>query len=169
MTNKSKQGSLLIRNGHVIDPANKIDAVMDVLLRDGYVAEVAPAGKTKGTAHEKFDAKGLIVAPGFIDLHVHLREPGQNYKETIATGTAAAAAGGFTSVCCMPNTQPVVDSPDWVAWLQKPERGAVVNVFPVAAATKASKGAVLTDYRALQRAGAVAVTDDGKPILGDDP
>ena len=160
--------SLLIKGGHLIDPAARIDAPMDLLLRDGQVAEVAPAGKIKGSASEKFDARGLIVAPGFIDLHVHLREPGQGYKETIATGTAAAAAGGFTSVCCMPNTQPVVDSPEWVAWLQKPERGAVVNVFPIAAATKASKGAVLTDYRALQRAGAVAVTDDGKPILGDE-
>ena len=166
--NKSKPGSLLIRNGHVIDPAAKIDAVMDVLLRDGHVAEVAPPGKTKGTAHEKFDASGLIVAPGFIDIHVHLREPGQSYKESIATGTAAAAAGGFTSVCCMPNTQPVVDSSEWVTWVQHPDRGAVVNVFPIAAATKASKGAVLTDFRGLQRAGAVAVTDDGKPILGDD-
>ena len=160
--------SLLIKGGHLIDPAARIDAPMDLLLRDGQVAEVAPAGKIKGSASEKVDVRGLIVAPGFIDLHVHLREPGQGYKETIATGTAAAAAGGFTSVCCMPNTQPVVDSPEWVAWLQKPERGAVVNVFPIAAATKASKGAVLTDYRALQRAGAVAVTDDGKPILGDE-
>src|SRR5437899_2431993 len=141
---------------------------MDVLLRDGRVAEVAAPNKTRGAADEKFDARGLIVAPGFIDLHVHLREPGQRYKETIATGTAAAAAGGFTSVCCMPNTLPVVDSPEWVAWLQRPERGAVVNVFPVAAATHASKGAVLTDFRGLQRAGAVAVTDDGKPILSDD-
>jgi len=140
---------------------------MDVLLRDGQVAEVVPPGKTRGTAHEKFDARGLIVAPGFIDLHVHLREPGQGYKETIATGTAAAAAGGFTSVCCMPNTQPVLDSPEWVTWIQRPERGAVVNVFPIAAATHASKGAVLTDFRGLQRAGAVAVTDDGKPILND--
>src|SRR5256885_15071382 len=92
---------------------------MDILLRDGQVAEVAPPGKTRGTAYEKFDARGLIVAPGFIDLHVHLREPGQSYKESIATGTTAAAAGGFTSVCCMPNTHPVVDSPDWVAWLDR--------------------------------------------------
>src|SRR5438270_7941770 len=158
--------SLLIRGGRVIDPAAKIDAPMDVLLRDGRVAEISPPNSISG-ADEKFDARGLIVAPGFIDLHVHLREPGQSYKETIATGTAAAAAGGFTSVCCMPNTHPVVDSPDWVAWLQAPERGAVVNVFPIAAATKASKGAVLTDFRALQHAGAVAVTDDGRPILGD--
>ncbi len=141
---------------------------MDVLLREGRVAEVAPPGKIRAAAEEKFDARGLVVAPGFIDIHVHLREPGQSYKETIASGTAAAAAGGFTSVCCMPNTQPVVDSPEWLAWLQRAERGAVVNVFPIAAATKASKGAVLTDFRGLQRAGAVAVTDDGKPILGDE-
>ncbi len=134
--NRKENHSLLIKGGHVIDPAARINAPRDVLLRDGQVAEVAPPGKTRGTAYEKFDARGLIVAPGFIDLHVHLREPGQSYKESIATGTAAAAAGGFTSVCCMPNTHPVVDSPDWVAWLQAPERGAVVNVFPIAAATQ---------------------------------
>jgi dihydroorotase len=165
--NQRKEKSLLIRGGHVIDPAAGIDAVMDVLLRDGRVAEIALPDKNRGGADEKFDAKGLIVAPGFIDLHIHLREPGQSYKETIATGTAAAAAGGFTSVCCMPNTHPVIDSPEWVTWMQQPDRGAVVNVFPIAAATQASKGAALTDFRALQRAGAVAITDDGKPILND--
>lgn len=158
---------MLIKNGRVIDPAEKIDAPMDVLLRDGRVAEVAPPGKIRGSASEMFNARGLIVAPGFIDIHVHLREPGQSYKESIATGTAAAAAGGFTSVCCMPNTQPIVDSTEWVTWIQNPNHGAVVNVFPIAAATKASKGAALTDFGALQRAGAVAVTDDGKPILSD--
>lgn len=161
-------GSLLIKGGHLIDPASKINAPMDVLLRDGRVAEVALPNKIRGAADEKFDARGLIVAPGFIDLHVHLREPGQAYKETIATGTAAAAAGGFTSVCTMPNTAPVVDTAEWVAWLRNPERGAVVNVFPIAAATRNSRGATLTDFAALQRAGAVAVTDDGKPILEDD-
>ncbi len=164
---KSKSGSLLIKGGRVVDPAAKIDALMDVLLRDGRIAEIAPPNKIRGGADKIFDARGLIVAPGFIDLHVHLREPGQSYKESIASGTAAAAAGGFTSVCCMPNTSPVVDSPEWVAWIQQPQRGAVVNVFPIAAATHASKGAVLTDFRALQRAGAVAVSDDGKPILND--
>src|SRR5579884_2496924 len=164
---KAKAGSVLIKGGHVIDPSSKLNAPMDVLLRDGRVAEVAAPNKIHSSADETFSARGLIVAPGFIDLHVHLREPGQSYKETIATGTAAAAAGGFTSVCCMPNTSPVVDSPEWVTWLQQPHRGAVVNVFPVAAATQASKGAVLTDFRALQRAGAVAVTDDGKPILSE--
>src|SRR5277367_5411659 len=160
--------SLLIKGGHVIDPAAKINAPMDILLRDGRVAEVALPNKTRGGADEKFDARGLIVAPGFIDLHVHLREPGQSYKETIASGTAAAAAGGFTSVCTMPNTDPVVDSAEWVTWLRQAERGAVVNVFPIAAATRSSRGAALTDFAALQRAGAVAVTDDGKPILEDE-
>lgn len=164
---QKKSKSLLIKGGRLIDPAAGIDAPMDLLLQEGHVLEVAPPNKIRGAADEKFDARGLIVAPGFIDLHVHLREPGQSYKESIATGTAAAAAGGFTSVCCMPNTSPIVDSPDWVSWMQQPERGAVVNVFPIAAATQASKGAVLTDFRALQRAGAVAITDDGKPILSD--
>ena len=167
MTGKPKTGSMLIKGGHVIDPAANVDALMDVMLREGRVAEIAPPNKIHGKADENFDARGLIVAPGFIDLHVHLREPGQGYKESVATGTAAAAAGGFTSVCCMPNTAPVVDSPEWVSWLLQPQRGAVVNVFPIAAATHASKGAVLTDFRALQRAGAVAVTDDGRPILNE--
>lgn len=158
--------SLLIHGGHLIDPAARIDAPMDILLKDGRVVEVAAPKKIKG-ADQKFDARGLVVAPGFIDLHVHLREPGQAHKETIATGTKAAAAGGFTSVCTMPNTIPVVDSVDWVKWVRQPERGAVVNVFPIAAATRASKGAILTDFGALQTAGAIAVTDDGKPILDD--
>src|SRR5271155_1850681 len=165
---KSKVGSLLIKGGHVIDPAAKINAPMDILLSDGRVTEIALPSKVRASADEKFDARGLIVAPGFIDLHVHLREPGQRYKETIATGTAAAAAGGFTSVCTMPNTLPVVDTEEWVEWLRHPERGAVVNVFPIAAATRSSRGAALTDFAALQRAGAVAVTDDGKPILDDE-
>src|ERR1700688_137053 len=165
---KRVTASLLIKGGYLIDPAGKINAAMDVLLRDGRVAEIALPNKVRGGADEKIDARGLIVAPGFIDLHVHLREPGQSYKETIATGTAAAAAGGFTSVCTMPNTLPVVDTEEWVAWLRDPERGAMVNVFPIAAATRSSRGATLTDFAALQRAGAVAVTDDGKPILDDE-
>jgi len=163
-----ESASLLIKGGQVIDPAAKINTPMDIVLRDGRVAEIALPNKTRTPAEEKFDARGLIVAPGFIDLHVHLREPGQAYKENIATGTASAAAGGFTSVCTMPNTAPVVDTPDWVRWLRSAERGAVVNVFPIAAATRGSKGEGLTDFSALQRAGAVAVTDDGKPILEDE-
>jgi len=159
--------SLLIRGGRVVDPAARVDAEMDVLLRDGRVAEVAARGKVRGGADESLDARGLIVAPGFVDLHVHLREPGQSQKETIATGTAAAAAGGFTSVCAMPNTSPVNDSAEITAWMLHPERGAVVNVFPVAAASVGSKGERLTDFRSLQRAGAIAFTDDGRPILDE--
>jgi dihydroorotase len=166
--NRNRSGtSLLIEGGHLIDPAANIDGPMDLLLQGDRVVEVAAPKKTKGSADQRFDARGLIVAPGFIDLHVHLREPGQAHKETIATGTAAAVAGGFASVCTMPNTIPVVDSVEWIEWLRRPERGALVNVFPIAAATRASKGAALTDFRALQSAGAVAVTDDGKPILDD--
>jgi dihydroorotase len=165
---RAESATLLIKGGQLIEPAAKINAPMDILLRDGRVAEVALPNKIRGSADEKFDARGLIVAPGFIDLHVHLREPGQSYKETIASGTAAAAAGGFTSVCTMPNTAPVVDTAEWVTWLRSPERGAVVNVFPIGAATRGSRGQTLSDFAVLQRAGAVAVTDDGKPILDDD-
>jgi dihydroorotase len=165
---REESPSLLIKGGQLIDPAAKLNAPMDVLLRDGRVAEVALPNKIRGSADEKFDARGLIVAPGFIDLHVHLREPGQSYKETIASGTAAAAAGGFTSVCTMPNTAPVVDTAEWVTWLRNPDRGAVVNLFPIAAATRGSRGQTLSDFAAVQRAGAIAVTDDGKPILDDD-
>jgi dihydroorotase len=159
--------SLLIARGHVVDPASGVDQSMDVLLRDGRVAAVAAPGKLRGQATRSFNARGCIVAPGFIDLHVHLREPGQAHKETIATGTAAAAAGGFTSVCAMPNTVPVNDSPEITRWMQSSERGALVNVFPVAAATVGSLGEKVTSFAALKRAGAVAVTDDGKPILDD--
>ncbi len=158
---------LLIRGGRVVDPASGQDAMRDVLLRDGKVAAIENPGRIHAADAEVFDAKGLVVAPGLVDIHVHLREPGQSYKETIATGTAAAAAGGFTSVCAMPNTIPVNDTPETVRWMQSPERGASARVFPIGAATRGSMGEALTDYAALREAGAVAVTDDGKPILGD--
>jgi dihydroorotase len=158
--------SLMIHNGHLIDPSQDLDGAYDLLVKDGFVAEVAPAGKLQGKVGERFDAKSMIVTPGFIDIHVHLREPGQSYKETIASGTMAAAAGGFTSVCPMPNTSPVNDSPAITRWMQDSERGAHVNVFPIAAATIGSQGNQLTDFVALKNDGAVAVTDDGKPILG---
>ena len=151
----------------MIDPASGIDHDMDVLLRDGRVAAVASPGKLHGQADQTFNARGCIVAPGLIDLHVHLREPGQSHKETIVTGTAAAAAGGFTSVCPMPNTVPVNDSVEITEWMLAPQRGALVNVFPIAAATVGSAGEKLTDFAALKRAGAIAVSDDGKPILDD--
>jgi dihydroorotase len=162
-----RQNSLLIKGGTVIDPASKIEGQFDLLIADGVIAEVAPRGKIKGKAAESIDARNLIVAPGFIDLHVHLREPGQTHKETIATGTAAAAAGGFTSVCAMPNTAPINDSVEITRWMQAPERGAMVNVFPIAAATLGSAGEKLTDFASLRNAGAVAFTDDGKPVLDD--
>jgi dihydroorotase len=157
-------GALLIRGARIIDPTQQLDAEADLLLRDGRVAEI---GKLAADAGEVIEARGLVAAPGFIDLHVHLREPGQWQKETIASGTAAAAAGGFTSVCTMPNTSPINDLPAITRWLQEPERGALVNVFPVAAASVASQGERLTDYYALAEAGAVAVSDDGRPLLED--
>jgi dihydroorotase len=160
--------ALAICGGRLVDPAAGVDAQKDVLIQDGRVAEIAGTGKLKGrNGAQILDAAGLIVAPGLIDIHVHLREPGQAYKETIATGTTAAAAGGFTSVAAMPNTTPVNDSPETTRWMQAPERGAQVRVFPIAAATRGSKGETLTDFAALKAAGAVAVTDDGKPILKD--
>jgi dihydroorotase len=159
--------ALVIRGGHLIDPAAGVDGLKDVLLKDGRVAEIASPGKLKQANGESLDATGLIVAPGLIDIHVHLREPGQGYKETIATGTAAAAAGGFTAVAAMPNTRPVNDSPEITRWMQAPERGAAIRVFPIGAATRGSKGEAINDYAALKAAGAVAVTDDGYPILKD--
>jgi dihydroorotase len=160
--------ALLIRGGHLIDPAAGIDALKDVLLKDGRVAEIAAPGKLKSAnGAEVLDATGLTLAPGLIDMHVHLREPGQSYKETIASGTAAAAAGGFTAVAAMPNTIPVNDSPETTRWMLAPERGAVIRVFPIAAATRGSKGEAINDFAALKSAGAVAVSDDGLPILKD--
>jgi dihydroorotase len=160
--------ALAILGGHLIDPAVGMDALKDILLKDGRVAEVAGPGKLKqADGVEVLDATGLTVAPGLIDMHVHLREPGQGYKETIASGTAAAAAGGFTSVAAMPNTVPVNDSPEITRWMQAPERGAAIRVFPVAAATRGSKGETINDYAAMKSAGAVAVSDDGHPILKD--
>ncbi len=160
--------ALAIQGGHLLDPAAGVDGLKDILLKDGHVVEIAGPGKLKqANGAEVLDATGLIVAPGLVDIHVHLREPGQGYKETIATGTAAAAAGGFTSVAAMPNTRPVNDSPEITRWMQAVERGASVRVFPIAAATRGSKGDVINDYAALKAAGAVAVSDDGLPILKD--
>lgn len=159
--------SLSIRNGTLIDPAQKLEGKYDLLLKDGRVAEIAPAGKLRGKSDESINTRGLVVCPGLIDIHVHLREPGQSHKETIASGTMAAAAGGFTSVCCMPNTLPVNDNAEITRWMQEPQRGAHVNVFPIGAATMGSKGEQLTDFASLKKAGAVAVTDDGKPILNE--
>ncbi len=159
---------LLVRGGRFL----ATDTPRDLLLASGRVSEIAAPGELDARAAALgaaiLDATGCTVAPGLIDIHVHLREPGQTWKETIASGTAAAAAGGFSTVCAMPNTVPVNDTPEWTRWMQASERGAAIRVIPIAAATVGSMGGRLTDYAALKAAGAAAVTDDGKPILGDE-
>jgi len=164
---------LLILGGHVIDPASGLDGSRDVLLRDGRIAAIELPGGLAERANSlpkehQIDAAGCVVAPGLIDIHVHLREPGQTHKETIATGTAAAAAGGFTTVVAMPNTTPVNDSVESLEWMLDAVRGAQVRLLAMPAATFGSMGAELTDFAALVRAGAVGFTDDGKPVLEDD-
>jgi dihydroorotase len=156
---------LLIKNGRVLDPATKTDAPRDVLLDGDKIAEVAAPGKIAVNNAEIFDATGLIVAPGFIDLHAHLREPGQESSETIETGTRAAARGGFTAVCCMPNTKPVNDNASVTRFiLDRAEASASVHVWPIGAASVGSKGEDIAEIAAMKQAGVVAVSDDGKPI-----
>ena len=152
----------LLRNGRVIDPANQRDEIADVLLVDGRIADPStPHGKKV----EEIDCTGLVVAPGLIDIHVHFREPGQSAKETIASGAKAAAAGGFTSVVCMPNTSPAIDSASVVAWVMDKARDeACVNVFPTGAITKGIAGAELAPIGSMFKAGIVALTDDGKCV-----
>ena len=163
---------VLILNGRMVDPASGVDTERDVLLRNGLFAAVeAPGGlrsvNAKETGSQVIDAAGMIVAPGLVDVHVHLREPGQTYKESIATGTAAAAAGGFTSVVAMPNTVPVNDSVAGLEWMLDAARGACVKLFAMPAATFGSMGEEITDFHELREAGAVGFTDDGKPVLHD--
>jgi dihydroorotase len=163
---------VLILNGRLVDPASGVDVERDVLLRGGRVAAVERPGgldgeKAKETCSQIIDASGMIVAPGLVDVHVHLREPGQTYKESIATGTAAAAAGGFTSVVAMPNTMPVNDSVAGLEWMLDAARGSVVRLFAMPAATFGSMGEEITDFHELREAGAVGFTDDGKPVLHD--
>jgi dihydroorotase len=159
---------ILILNGRVVDPASGVDAERDVLLRRGRVAAIERPGGLHGTnVKETIDAAGMVVAPGLVDVHVHLREPGQTYKESIKTGTAAAAAGGFTSVVAMPNTVPVNDSVAGLEWMVDAAREACVKLFAMPAATFGSMGEEITDFHELARAGAVGFTDDGKPVLHD--
>src|SRR5262245_46995902 len=155
---------LLIKNGRVIDPSSNHDAVADVLIEDGQISGVGPNLSVSGA--EEFDASGLIVAPGFIDMHVHLREPGFEHAETIESGARAAAAGGFTSVCPMPNTDPVNDNATVTSYIvETARRSAVVNVFPVGAITKSSAGEELAAIGSMRQAGAVAISDDGRPVM----
>src|SRR5213595_1297964 len=157
---------LLIKNGRVVDPASKTDAALDVLLDGEKIREVGAAGKISAPQDaEIFDASGLIVAPGFIDIHVHLREPGQESSETIETGTRAAARGGFTAVCCMPNTKPVNDNASVTRFiLDRAKIAGGVRVWPMGAASVGSKGEAIAEIAGMKDAGIVGVSDDGRPI-----
>ncbi len=155
--------ALLIRGGRVIDPSKRLDARADVLVEGGRISQIGDGIKAKGA--EVFDASGCVVTPGFIDLHTHLREPGREDKETIATGSQAAAAGGFTAVCAMPNTTPVNDSGSTTRFIvETAKREAIVRVYPIGAVTRGSLGEELSEYGDLKAAGCIAVSDDGRPV-----
>jgi dihydroorotase len=161
--------NILIKGGRVIDPSQQIDRKADLLIEDGRVALIVQdplADSLLGDGAEVFDATGLIVAPGFIDLHVHLREPGEEYKETIASGAASAVAGGFTSICAMPNTKPVNDNASVTRFIiDKAREARLARVYPVGAITRESKGEELAEMAEMKQAGAVAVSDDGRPVM----
>ena len=152
--------NLLIRGGRVIDPSRGRDEIADIAIVDGLVA-------AKPALHSpEFDATGLVVAPGFIDMHVHLREPGFEHAETIETGARAAAAGGFTTICCMPNTKPVNDNATVTSYIvERARKHAMVNVFPIGAITKGSEGVELSTIASMKEAGIVAISDDGRPVM----
>jgi dihydroorotase len=156
---------LLIVNGYVIDPTQGVNAGKNLFIEDGRIAGLLDRADGVPEGAEVFDATGCVVAPGFIDLHTHLREPGQEYKETIASGAAAAVAGGYASVCAMPNTDPVNDNPAVTRFIiEQAEAAGLANVFPVGSITKASQGRELAEMGEMRRAGIVAVTDDGRSV-----
>ena len=158
--------NILIKNGHIIDPVNKVEGKLDLLIADGKIAKLGKPGSLPANGAEVIDASGKLVVPGLIDMHVHLREPGYEYKETIATGTAAAKAGGFTAVCCMPNTNPVNDSRSVTEFiLSQAANEALARVFPIGAITKGSKGEELAEMGELHEAGCKGISDDGKPVM----
>ena len=156
---------VLIKNGRVIDPANHRDEVADVLVQKGCIVRIAPGMDIPEC--ETIDATGKLVTPGLIDMHVHLRDPGFPEKETIETGCRAAAAGGFTAVACLPNTNPPMDSPDIVRYILDRAQSADARVYPIACATEKMQGQRLTDTEALLKAGAVGFSDDGLPLESD--
>src|SRR6476659_3549367 len=156
---------LLIANGYVIDPATDVNAGRNLLIEDGRIVDVINKSEPVSEDAKLIDATGLIVAPGFIDLHVHLRDPGQEYKETIATGAAAAVAGGWATICAMPNTDPVNDNPAVTRFvIEKGQAAQLANVFPIGAITKGSGGKELAEMGEMKNAGIVAVSDDGRPV-----
>jgi dihydroorotase len=157
--------TLLVRGGRLVDPATGVDAVQDVLLSGPRIERVGGGGVT---ADRIIDATGLVVVPGLIDMHVHLRQPGFEAKETIATGARAAVRGGFTTVCAMPNTDPIADGPETIAWVRaEARRVGLAHVLPIAAVTRGSRGEELVDMAACVSAGAIAFSDDGRPVAGD--
>jgi dihydroorotase len=157
---------LIIRGGRVIDPASNTDAIKNVVIENGRIVRLQSGAETRNPDSEIIDASGMWVVPGLIDMHTHLREPGHEYKETIATGCAAAAAGGFTSICCMPNTTPVNDNQSVTNYILKKAREAShARVYPVGAISKGLKGKSLAEFGELKEAGVVAVSDDGNPVM----
>ena len=156
---------LLIKNGHVVDPQNGIDKVTDIYVQDGIISEIGDTSDLEGLDIAVIDASGKVVAPGLVDMHVHLREPGQEYKEDIESGTLAAVFGGVTSVACMPNTEPVCDNETVVTYIKtRAEEVGYANVYPVGSISKGLEGKFLAEIGKMAFAGAVAVSDDGRPV-----
>ena len=157
---------LVIRNGRVVDPANRIDRQMDVLIEKGRIVKKSPRIRIKAKDTKTIDARGKVVSPGLIDMHTHLREPGREDKETIASGSKSAAYGGFTSICCMPNTQPAIDSVSGVKFvLVTAAQEGDVNVFPIGCVTKGRQGKELAEIGKMKLAGIVGISDDGYPVM----
>lgn len=156
--------TVLIKNGHVLDPSTGIDGIREIYIKDGIIITVG--SELNVNADKVIDASGLYVMPGFIDLHVHLREPGFEYKETIKSGCEAAVRGGFTTICPMPNTKPAIDSREMIEWLKKKEREeALVNILPIGAVTKGQMGEELSEIAEMAMAGAAAISEDGKSVM----